>query len=41
VDPSEKYNIANEHPEVIFEIRKILEDHQNTVIQVENQLEKY
>lgn len=41
VDLSEKYNIANEHPEVIVEIRKILEDHQNTVIPVENQLEKY
>ncbi len=41
VDPSEKYNIADEHPEVIAEIRKIMEEHQKTVVPVENQLEKY
>ena len=40
LDPSEKYNIANQHPEIIAEIRKILEAHQNSVIPVENQLEK-
>lgn len=40
VDPSEKYNIAKEHPEVIAEMRKILEKHQASVVQVENQLEK-
>jgi len=41
VDPSEKYNIADQHPEVIAEIREILEAHQETVVPVENQLEKY
>ena len=40
VDPSEKYNIAEKHPEVIAELRKILERHQAGVVQVENQLEK-
>jgi len=40
VDPSEKYNIAKEHPEVIAEIKKILEKHQSGVVPVENQLEK-
>jgi arylsulfatase A len=40
VDPSEKYNIAEQHPEVIVEIKKILEKHLLTLIPVENQLEK-
>ena len=40
VDPSEKYNIAQKHPEVIAEIRKILEAHTTAVVPVENQLEK-
>lgn len=40
IDPSEKYNIAEKHPEVIAEIRKILEEHQITLVPVENQLEK-
>jgi len=40
VDPSEKFNIANQHPEVIAEMRKILEEHNATLIPVENQLEK-
>lgn len=39
-DPSEKYNIATEHPEVITEFRKILEEHKSTLVEVENQLEK-
>ncbi len=41
VDPSEKYNIAEQHPEVIAEIQKILKEHMATVVPVENQLEKY
>lgn len=41
VDPSEKYNIAERHPEVIAEIRKMLEAHLATLVPVENQLEKY
>ncbi|MBD3672620.1 MAG: sulfatase [Planctomycetaceae bacterium] len=38
-DPSEKYNIADEHPEVIEEIRKLVAEHQKTVKPVVNQLE--
>jgi arylsulfatase A-like enzyme len=40
VDPSEKYNIADEHPEVIAEIKQVLAEHLKTVVPVENQLEK-
>jgi arylsulfatase A-like enzyme len=40
IDPSEKYNIAEKHPEVIAEIRNILDEHLSTVVPVENQLEK-
>jgi arylsulfatase A len=40
IDPSEKYNIAGEHPEVIAEIREILDKHMAGIEPVENQLEK-
>ena len=40
IDPSEKFNIAGEHPEVIDEIRKVLEEHRAGIDPVENQLEK-
>lgn len=40
VDPSEKFNIAEEHPEIIEEMRKVLEGHLAGIEQVENQLEK-
>jgi arylsulfatase A len=40
VDPSEKFNIAEEHPEIIAEIRKVLEEHLAGIEPVENQLEK-
>ena len=40
IDPSEKYNIATEHPDINAEIRKILEEHQESIVAVENQLEK-
>ncbi|HUX56469.1 MAG TPA: hypothetical protein VMV77_05815 [Bacteroidales bacterium] len=40
IDPSERFNIAEKHPEVIAEIKKILEEHLSTLIPVENQLEK-
>ena len=40
IDPSEKFNLAAEHPEVIAEIRKVLEDHLAGLEPVENQLEK-
>ena len=41
VDPSEKYNIAEQHPEVISELKEILKEHLATVVPVENQLEKF
>jgi len=40
VDPSEKYNIAEQHPDVIADIQKTLKEHMVSVIPVENQLEK-
>lgn len=40
-DPSEKYNIAEQHPEVIAEIQELLKEHLASVVPVENQLEKY
>ncbi len=39
-DPSEKYNVAAEYPDVIAEIKRIAEEHRNTLEPVENQLEK-
>ncbi|RLD88112.1 MAG: arylsulfatase, partial [Bacteroidetes bacterium] len=40
VDPSEKINIAEKHPEVILEMELILEEHLASLVPVENQLEK-
>ncbi len=40
IDPGEQYNIAEAHPEVIAEIKKIIEEHQAGIKPVENQLEK-
>jgi arylsulfatase A-like enzyme len=40
IDPSEKYNIADKHPEIIAEMKEILKQHQASVVPVENQLEK-
>ncbi len=40
IDPSEKYDIADDNPEIIAEIKKVLEEHLATVVPVENQLEK-
>ena len=39
-DPSEKHDIAKDHPEIIEEMRKLLEEHKSTLLPVENQLEK-
>lgn len=39
-DPGERFNIAQNHPEIIAEMKKILEAHQATLLPVENQLEK-
>ena len=40
LDPGEKYNIAEEHPEIVADIKKELENHLATLEPVENQLEK-
>ena len=39
VDPSEKYNIAEQHPDVIEELRELMEEHKQTVIPVVDQLD--
>lgn len=39
IDPSEEFNIAKRHPEVIDEIKKVLEEHLAGIVPVENQLE--
>lgn len=39
-DPSERYNIADQHPEIIKEIQGLLEAHIGSIEPVENQLEK-
>ena len=40
IDPGERFNIADDHPEIIAEIQKILKQHQAGIVPVENQLEK-
>ena len=40
VDPSEKMDIADKHPDVLLEIEKILEEHKAGLVPIENQLEK-
>jgi arylsulfatase A len=40
VDPSEQYDVAASHPEVIEEMKKLLKEHNETIIPVENQIEK-
>jgi len=37
-DPSEKYNVADKHPEVLAEIAKIVEQHKATLTPVKDQL---
>ena len=39
-DPSERFDVAKQHPEVIADIRKLAEEYRRTVVPVENQLEK-
>lgn len=39
-DPGERINIADNHPEIIAKIRNILQAHKQTIVAVENQLEK-
>ncbi len=40
IDPGERHNVADKHPEILAEIRKVLEAHLATLKPVENQLEK-
>jgi hypothetical protein len=37
-DPSEKFDLATRHPEIIAELRKLAEDHAKTVVAVKNQI---
>jgi arylsulfatase A-like enzyme len=39
-DPSEKYELANKHPEIIVEIQEMVARHRTTVDSVGSQLEK-
>jgi len=38
IDPSEKLNIANENPEKIKEILKLVEDHKSKMVKGEDQM---
>lgn len=40
VDPSEKYDIIDQHPEIVKEIEEMVATHLESVVPVENQLEK-
>ncbi|MBI1389494.1 MAG: sulfatase-like hydrolase/transferase [bacterium] len=40
VDPGESFNVAGQHPDVIAEIKTVVEQHKATLSPVENQLEK-
>lgn len=40
VDPSEKYDVADKHPEIVSVIREMVDRHNKGVVAVENQLEK-
>jgi len=37
-DPSEKYDVAEKHPGVLAELRKLADEHQKTVVPVKNQI---
>lgn len=39
-DPSEKYDIAKDHPKIIAQIQQLAKEHQASILDVENQLEK-
>ena len=40
VDPSERFDVAKAHPEVVADLLKALADHEAGVTPAENQLEK-
>jgi arylsulfatase A len=37
-DPSEKFDVAEKHPELMIELRKLADEHQKTVVAVKNQI---
>jgi arylsulfatase A-like enzyme len=37
-DPSEKYDVAEKHPGVLADLRKLADEHQKTVVPVKNQI---
>jgi arylsulfatase A-like enzyme len=37
-DPSEKFDVAEKHPELMIELRKVADEHQKTVVAVKNQI---
>jgi arylsulfatase A len=37
-DPSEKFDVAAKHPELIAELRRLADEHQKTVVPVKNQI---
>jgi arylsulfatase A-like enzyme len=39
-DPSEKFDVAQDHPDVIAAIRKLVEEHKGQVVPVESQLDR-
>lgn len=39
-DPGEKYNIAAKHPEIIAELRQLRQQHIESLVPIENQLDK-
>jgi arylsulfatase A-like enzyme len=39
-DPSEKYDLAKKHPEIITEIEEMVKNHQSTIVPVKSNLEK-
>lgn len=39
IDPSERFNVASEHPEIISEIMDLVEEHRKNLVRGEDQLE--
>jgi arylsulfatase A-like enzyme len=37
-DPSEKFDLAGKHPEIVSQLRKVADEHAKTVVAVENQI---
>jgi len=40
VDPAERFDIAEKHPEIVKDILEMVEEHHSTIVPVENQLDK-